>query len=438
MVGLVGQQRLPRQDPLPTGCRSADDPLLSPVSLSVNLFADFTASLACLGILQCLVGVLVVRRFALQGNGEPPTAFPPITILKPLCGDEPLLEEALASCFMQDYPDFQIVFGIQDPKDPALTVLRRMQARFSDRDIAVVIDPTPHGPNRKVANLINMLPSAKHEVLVISDSDLHLPPTYLQRLVSALEQPGTGLVTSLYIGLPPQRKGWAARMGSTQISHSFLPGVLLSRALGREDCLGSTAMLRRDVLERTGGLRALVQLLAEDNVLGQRVRNLGLSVALAETVPSATVPEPTLRALWQHEIRWTSTIRALAPVSLCGSTLQYPLFWALLAVIFSGGAVWALSLFAAGWAVRVVATWMIDAALKPLVGRPAFATPFWMLPLRDILSIAEIAASFGVSEVVWRGHKMGTYSDARLIPAPALAGINQLAEPAVTEISSAE
>jgi ceramide glucosyltransferase len=341
-----------------------------------------------------------------------PAWLPPVTILKPLCGDEPLLEEALASCFGQDYPGFQIVFGIQNPNDPALDVLDRVRGRFPDRDIAVVVDPTPHGPNRKVGNLINMLPSAKHEIVVISDSDLHLPLNYLERLVVALERPGTGLVTSLYIGAPPVVAGWAAKMGSTQITHGFLPGVLLSRALGREDCLGSTAMLTKETLERTGGFRGLVQLLAEDNVMGQRVKALGLKVGLADTIPTATVPEPDLHALWQHEIRWTSTIRALAPVSLCGSTLQYPLFWALLAVLASAGAGWSLMLFAVAWIVRWGAAGMIDTALKPMVGRPALPTPFWMLPLRDLLTVAEIATSFGVDEVVWRGHRLGTNSDA--------------------------
>jgi len=382
--------------------------------------ADFMAVLACLGLLQCLAGLAVVRRFARgRGQGALSTKPPPVTILKPLCGDEPLLEEALVSCFQQTYPEFQIVFGIQNPKDPALAVVQRLRERFPARDVAVVVDPTPHGPNRKVANLINMLPSARHEIVVISDSDLHLPPDYIERLVVCLERPGTGLVTSLYIGAPPMARGWAARMGSTQISHCFLPGVLLSRALGREDCLGSTAMLYRDTLERTGGLRGLVQLLAEDNVLGQRVKGLGLSVGVADTIPTATVPEPNLRALWEHEIRWTSTIRALAPVSLCGSTLQYPLFWSLLAILLSGGAPWSLVLFIAGWMVRWVATGAIDSALRPMVGRPALFTPFWMLPLRDLLSIAEIATSFGVDEVVWRGHKLGTNSDARPITVPA-------------------
>jgi len=387
----------------------------------MTFVAGLMAALACLALLQSLAGVWVAMRFAAaRGRGVLPADPPPVTVLKPLCGDEPLLEEALASCFAQDYPTFQIVFGIQNPNDPALAVLENVRQRFPGRDIAIVVDPTPHGPNRKVANLINMLPSATHGIVVISDSDLHLPRNYLERLVVALERPGTGLVTSLYIGVPPPGGGWAAKMGSTQISHGFLPGVLLSRALGREDCLGSTAMLTRDTLERIGGFPALSELLAEDNVMGQRVKGLGLKVGLADTIPTATVPEPDLRALWEHEIRWTSTIRALAPVSLCGSTLQYPLFWALLAVLASAGAGWSLVLFAAAWMVRGIAAGMIDGALKPMVGRPAVPTPWWMLPLRDLLSVAEIATSFSVDEVVWRGHRMGTNSDAR--PAAAKTG----------------
>jgi ceramide glucosyltransferase len=385
----------------------------------MTFVAAFMAVLALVSLLQTLAGVWTARRFAgSRWQGTLPTDPPPVTILKPMCGDEPLLEEALTSCFSQNYPSFQIVFGIQNPSDPALAVLERVRRRFPDRDIAVVVDPTPHGPNRKVANLINMMPSAKHEIVVISDSDLHLPSDYLERLVVALQKPGTGLVTSLYIGAPTPGAGWAARMGSTQISHGFLPGVLLSRALGRADCLGSTAMLTKETLERTGGLRALVELLAEDNVMGQRVKALGLDIGLADTIPTATVPEPDFGALWQHEIRWTRTIRALAPVSLCGSTLQYPLFWALLAVLFSGVAAWSLVLFAAAWGVRWIAAGMIDTALKPMVGRPAEPTPPWLLPLRDLLSVAEIAACFGVNEVVWRGHRLGTNGAA----APAKTG----------------
>jgi ceramide glucosyltransferase len=374
---------------------------------AMTALADFAALLVCAGMLQCLLGLAAVRRFVrprIVAAVDASKQLPPVTILKPLCGDEPLLEEALASCFSQKYPAFQIVFGIQDPTDPALEVVRRLRVRFPGSDTEVVVNPTIHGPNRKVSNLMNMLPSARHDILVISDSDLHLPTNYLERLVAELAKAGTGLVTALYIGTLPAAKGWAAALGATQISHHFLPGVLLSRAMGRQDCLGSTAMFRRGTLEQAGGLHTMVRFLAEDNLLGQRVRSLGLSIGLAEIVPAATVSERSFSELWHHEIRWMRTICELAPVSLCASTMQYPLFWSTVTMALAA-APWSATLFLVSWAMRAVCARGIDQALRDRAGRPAFATPLWLLPLRDILSVIEIGASFWVRKVTWRGHR---------------------------------
>ena len=202
-----------------------------------------------------------------------------------------------------------------------------------------MVDATRHGRNRKVGNLINMLPAARHEVLVIADSDLHVQPDYLDRLVAAMEPPGVGLVTTLYAGLPVERR-IPPMLGAAQITHSFLPGALLARAMGRQDCLGATMALRRDTLTRIGGFQALVEHLADDNVLGRLVQGVGLSVALADTVPLTTVPERRVADLFRHELRWARTIRRLAPVPFAASVLQYPIFWALLAVILAPAALW--------------------------------------------------------------------------------------------------
>jgi ceramide glucosyltransferase len=379
------------------------------------------ALLAGLGLAQCLAGWILVARFAARGM-TPAAQFPPVTILKPLCGDEPLLEEALASCCSQTYPAFQIVFGVQDIADPALIVVHRLRARFPRCDIAIVVDDTPHGPNRKVANLINMLPSARHDVLVICDSDLHVMPNYLERLVAALEVPGTGLVTAVFVGLAAGR-GWPARLGATHISHIFLPGVLVARTMGRQDCLGSTVMLERQVLEDIGGLQPLVTQLAEDNVLGQRVRGLGLTVRLADTVPVVTVPEASFRALWQHEIRWARTIRGLAPLAYAASVIQYPLFAAAMAFVLSAGARWSVTLFAFTWVVRAMSAWGIDRILRPRLGRHAFAAPYLLLPLRDALSAVETIVSYWGNEVVWRGNKLTAVVGAsKPAGGPAFAG----------------
>ena len=365
------------------------------------LLATLAAVLAGFGLAQAVAGYLAVRRFAAAPRPSA-TNRPAVTILKPLHGAEPLLEHALASVCAQEYGDYQIVFGTHGPADAALAVVERLRARFPTRDIAVVADATSHGSNHKVGNLINMLPAAKHEVLVIADSDVHCAPDYLDRIVAALEAPGTGLVTTLYVGLAAT-PSLAARLGATWINHSFLPGALLARALGRQDCLGATMALRRETLAAIGGLAALADHLADDFVLGALVRRQGLAVRLADTVPATTVPETSLAALFRHELRWARTIRTLVPVQFVLSALQYPLFWAALAVPLAAGAAWSFALCLAVWAVRAGAARGIDLALG--LAKSGLATPaaIWLLPLRDLMSVVVILASHGSDRVEWRG-----------------------------------
>ncbi len=376
----------------------------------MNWLAVFAALLACLGVGQTLAGWWAVRRF--RAAAPPPLGplgqLPGVTVLKPLHGDEVLLEAALASICAQDYPRFQVVFGVQGSADPALAVVRRLQARFAEVDIAVVVDATRHGRNGKVSNLINMLPAARHDVLVIADSDVHAAPDYLRQLVAALTQPGTGLVTTLYTGLAaaPSLVGW---LGASGITHGFLPGALLARDLGRQDCLGATMALRRETLAAIGGLPALADHLADDAVLGRKVAGLGLAVRLAATVPATTVAETGLGDLLRHELRWARTIRALVPWAFMASALQYKLAWAGLAMLLSGGAAWALALFLAIWAASAVVVRGIDAALAPpglLTGVRATPAPLGLLPLRDVLSLAVLVAAFMGREVRWRGQAL--------------------------------
>lgn len=369
------------------------------------VLAIIAAVLAGIGAAQCLAGAASVARFSRRRMAGPAT-LPAVTVLKPLHGDETLLEDALASVCRQDYAAFQIVFGVQDQADPAIRVVRRLQSRFPGRDLALVVDATQHGPNRKVSNLINMLRVARHDFLVIADSDIVCARDYLTRIVAASEQAGTGLVTTLYAGLPAP-PDFPARMGATQITHSFLPGALLARAMGRRDCLGATMALRRDTLAAAGGLEALVGHLADDNVLGRLVAGLGLAVRLADTVPLTIVSEATLGALFRHELRWARTIRVLVPGAFAASVLQYPIAWALLALLLSAGAPWAWTLVLLAWAVRAGAALAVDRALRRrLPAGVAIAAPIWLLPLRELMSVAVMVASYAGRNVEWRGHRM--------------------------------
>jgi ceramide glucosyltransferase len=377
----------------------------------IAVLAGVAAVLAGVGVVQALAASLLVARFA-RKKGQGPATRPAVTVLKPLHGDETLLEAALTTLCRQDYPVFQIVFGVASEADPAVAVVERVRQVFPAADIALVVDSSVHGANPKVGNLINMMPAVRHDVLVIADSDVHARPDYLERLVGALQQPGVGLVTTLYAGLPAS-SAVAAGLGATQITHGFLPGAVMARAMRRQDCLGATMVLSRQTLERIGGFRALADHLADDNVLGRRVKALGLGVVLAQTVPLTTVAETGVAALFRHELRWARTIRALEPVGFAASVLQYPLAWALLTILLAGGAIWSIGVFAVVWMLRAVAALRVDAALAPMWRDPgagggeaalAFSCPVWLLPLRDVLSVAVMLASYGGRRVDWRGH----------------------------------
>ncbi len=385
-----------------------------------TLFAAFASALSVIAIAQTLAGWFLTFRFARQRRPAP-SSRPPVTILKPLHGDEPLLEPALTTLCHLNYPTYQVVFGIQSSADPAAGVVRRLQSHFPGRDLTLVVDPARHGPNLKIGNLINMLPSARHDILVIADSDLHVRPDYLDHLVATLQKPGTGVATTLYAGLPAI-PSLPALFGATQITHTFLPGALLARALGRQDCLGATMALRRTTLTRIGGFQSLVTHLADDNALGRLVQAAGLSVRLAGTVPLTTVPEATWRALFRHELRWARTIRALVPGQFAASALQYPIFWGLLALILAPA--WGWVPFVAAWLTRAAAVHGIDRALptpSPLVGEGTLpssplagegrgwgshAAQLWLLPLRELMSVAVMIASYASLRVDWRGHTM--------------------------------
>lgn len=365
--------------------------------MSLSCLASYAlAGLTGAGMVQAVAGWAALARFQ-RTQHKPALVLPPVTVLKPLHGDEPMLEDALASICAQDYPHFQVVFGVQDHADTALPVLRRLRARFPDVDIDVVIDGAHHGENRKIGNLINMLGHARHDVLVIGDSDMHVAPDYLRHLVAALAPKDVGLVTTLYAGLPASATV-TGRLGASYINHTFLPGAIMARALGRQDCLGATMALHRTTLDRIGGLPALADHLADDAVLGRLVRALGLKVALAATVPATTVPETQVPHLFEHELRWARTVKSVEPTGFVLSAMQHPLFFAALNVGVSGGAVSAWLLFTAAWAWRAAFAQAMDRRLRI---EPGFTA--WFLPFRDLLSITVMIASYRTRRVAWRG-----------------------------------
>jgi ceramide glucosyltransferase len=374
----------------------------------MHIIAWIAGLFALIGVIQQFVGTILVQRFIVQKSPDLPNP-PPVSILKPLCGVEPLTELALESFFLIEYPNYELIFGVQNGQDPVLPIIRRLQARYPARSVSIVVNAAQHGSNRKISNLINMLPSAAHEILVMSDADIHVPPYFLNSVVAEMRAPNVGLVTTLYTALPGT-PALATALGANQINYTFLPGALLARKLGREDCLGVTMGITRKILAEIGGLQAVVNHLADDQVLGRLVRAHGYKLNLAPIIPATTVPEANFSALFRHELRWARTIRALVPIPYAASVLQISLLWAFIALAATGFAPLAWLLFLAVLIARHLLARRIDTALGL-----AKAGDAWLFVLRDIVSAAVYTASFTGNQVEWRGQRMT--ADSGRVPA---------------------
>ncbi|HKJ08959.1 MAG TPA: bacteriohopanetetrol glucosamine biosynthesis glycosyltransferase HpnI [Gammaproteobacteria bacterium] len=377
------------------------------MTVFTSLVTWFGIGVAAVSLGYLLVAVAAMLLWERRRSG-PVARTPPMTVLKPLCGSEPELYENLKSFCDQDYPDFQVIFGVRSSDDPALPVVHRLMSEFADRDLQLVIDERVAGDNYKISNVMNMAPLARHDCLVIADSDIRVGPDYLGRLAHALRDPEVGLVTCLYRG-HAAGPVWS-RLGALFINEWFAPSVLVGRAFGyRAFSFGATMALRREVLDRVGGLESLVSHLADDYLLGERVRGLGLQTVLSTYMVGTTVYEPNLQALWHHELRWARTIRTVQPVGHAFSFITYTIAVSLIGSLVAWGTPWAFGLPAAAFALRSALHLMVSgrrgaSALSDLA----------LLPLRDVLSFLVWVMSFGSRRVQWRQQHLSVHTDGSM------------------------
>ncbi len=359
--------------------------------------------LICLSV-ACLYAVLAAiamirRRF--EPRHPPRADGPAVTVLKPLCGAEPGLYANLRSFCVQDYSQFQIVFGVRDSADPALAVVEQLVAEFPELPIDVVVNAQQHGSNRKVSNLINMLEYARHDVLVIADSDALVGPDYLATVTAPLQDETTGLVTCLYHSVPAANL-WS-RIGAMYVNEWYMPSVLLGRMFGnREFASGQTLCLRRETLAAIGGLRPIANHLADDYQLGASIRKLDKQIVLSTYVTTAEQYDPSLEELIRHETRWMRTIRVLRPGSFPFLLVSFSLPLAL-----AGFALSAARPAAAGTGIVLlllcVSARILLHRLAKLTNGPAGRSSLWFLPLRDLLLFWVWCRAFLTSRVTWRG-----------------------------------
>ncbi len=382
-----------------------------------------TSLLALAGLAFCCVAIWAARAFMRsvpRQKPSPPAPAPPVSILKPLKGLDPHLYEALASHCRQEYSSaFELLFGLSDLADPAASVLEQLQREFPGVALRVVHCPALLGANGKVSNLVQMLPHARYEHILISDGDIRVAPGYLGRILAdfapvAGRGSPVGLVTAPYRGRTHGRaakngtEGPAtlpSRLEALAIATDFFPGVLTARLIERgiRFGLGSTLATTRTALDAIGGLLPLADHLADDYELGARVAAAGYKVVLSAEVVETSVAPYNLRGYWEHQLRWARAMRDSRRGGYLGLALTYALPWGLLNVIASGVSLPSIAMLSLVLAARVAVALTIGVGL---LGDRQVLRDLWLLPLRDCLGLALWAWSYAEDTVLWRGERL--------------------------------
>ncbi len=369
--------------------------------LALTVIAAVCALLALGGAAYFGLCVSAAQRFRSQRVAAGHADFaPPVSLLKSLRGLDPHMYAAFRSHCLQDYGEYELLFGVSDPNDPALELISRLQREFPQRSVRVVPCPKSLGLNGKVSTLAQMLPQARYEYILINDSDIVASPDYLRRVMSAFADEHVGMVTSLYRGLPG--KSLASKIEALGLSTDFMGGVLVAREMegGVRFALGATIATTKSVLREIGGLEALVDHLGDDYELGARTAAAGYNVELSDAVVETALPDYTWREFWAHQMRWARNVKDRRRAQYFGLIVTFGLAWGILAVLTAPLAWWTWA------ALGVVAIARIAAAVA--IGRSVLADPdvlgdLWLLPLRDFAALAVWLGSFAGNKVEWRG-----------------------------------
>jgi ceramide glucosyltransferase len=365
--------------------------------------------IAVLGTVASMVYYLIclysaarfLRERKATGEGARPTqSTQPVSILKPLRGTDPEMYDSFRSHCLQDYSEYEIIFGVSDPADPAIELVERLQQEFQQRAIHLMICSQNLGSNTKVSNLAQMLRRAKYETILINDSDIRVEPDYLRRVVAPLQDDQIGLVTCLYRGIASPIL--ASRLETIGISTDFAAGVLTARQLegGIRFGLGSTLAFRRRDLLAIGGFESIVDYLADDYEIGKRLAARGLKVQLSEVVVETFLPAYSLRQFLDHQLRWGRAVRDSRRGGYLGLVLTFGLPWAVLALVLGHGASWAWVLLAAAASLRVAVALVVGWSV--LRDRQVLSL-LVLLPLRDFAALLVWFASLFGHKVIWRG-----------------------------------
>jgi ceramide glucosyltransferase len=369
-----------------------------------------TTVLTVAGMGYFVAALLAARVFLLKRHAPLPQFAPGVSILKSLKGLDPGMLDAFRSHCRQDYAGpYEMLFGVSTLDDPAVTAVLELQSEFPDRTIRLIECPLRLGTNGKVSTLIQLLPHAQHNFVLVNDSDITVSPHYLQRVMTlhspesaSSEGRKTGLVTALYRGRAHETL--PSRLEALGIATDFQPSVLLARWIegGLRYGLGSTLSVSREALESIGGLSPLVDHLADDYELGARIFKAGFAVALTREVVETSVPAYTWRGFFDHQLRWYRTVRDARPWGYAGLVFTCGLAWALLNLLASGLSPFSLWLLALSFFLRLSLAMTVG---TQVLGDRQVLPSLWLIPLRDVVAMGLWVAGFAGNTIVWRGER---------------------------------
>lgn len=366
------------------------------------------------GLAYAAMAPIAVRRLvarAARDRAPDAAPWPAVSILKPVYGLEKNLERNLRSALDLDYPQFQVVLAVQRLDDPALPLLRALAEEYGPGRATLVVNDSEPVFNGKVQNLIGAIGHARHEILVISDSDVRLEPGYLRRLAAPLADPSVGAACTLFRGV--EAESWYEKLEQLSINGEFMVNVMFAEASGgKEFCPGCSLAVRRSVLVEIGGLEPLREYLVEDYELGRRVRALGYRVAVVPAFVDVTIDLARPRQWWDHQVYWEQNTRWVNPLGFALTIFIQPLPFALLFAALRGFDLAGLAVLALVVAVRLATR---AAALTPTGDRATRAMLSW-LPLRDLVGFGAWVAALAKRTFVWRDLTFELREGGRIVP----------------------